>query len=81
MIALLSIALSACNWSPNKSAEPMMSEKSKILYEKAEKKIADLEEKLKDYEDKWYDKFSAMEVALSKLQSNTNAVTSMLGGM
>ena len=43
LIALLSIALSACNWSPNKSAEPKMSEKSKILYEKAEKKIADLE--------------------------------------
>ena len=43
LIALLSIALSACNWSSNKSAEPKMSEKAKILYEKAEKKIADLE--------------------------------------
>lgn len=46
LIALLSIALSACNWSPNKSAEPKMSEKSKILYEKAEKKIADVENRV-----------------------------------
>ena len=46
LIALLSIALSACNWSPNKSAEPKMSEKAKILYEKAEKKIADLENRV-----------------------------------
>ena len=50
-------------------------------YDDYTKKIAEAEEKLNDYEDKWYDKFSAMEVALSKLQSNTNAVTSMLGGM
>ena len=46
LIALLSIALSACNWSPNKSAEPKMSEKAKILYEKAEKKIADVENRV-----------------------------------
>ena len=46
LIALLSIALSACNWSPNKSAELKMSEKSKILYEKAEKKIADVENRV-----------------------------------
>lgn len=50
-------------------------------YEDYDEKIAEAEEKLSDYEDKWYDKFSAMEVALSKLQSNQNAVTSMLGGM
>lgn len=49
-------------------------------YDDYTKKIAEAEEKLNDYEDKWYNKFSAMEVALSKLQSNTNAVTSMLGG-
>ena len=44
-------------------------------------KIAELEEKLADYEDKWYKKFAAMEAAMAKSQSNTNAVTSMLGGM
>ena len=43
-------------------------------------KIADLEEKLADYEDKWYEKFAAMETTLAKMQSNTNAVTSLLGG-
>ena len=43
-------------------------------------KIAELEEKLADYEDKWYEKFAAMETALAKMQSNTNAVTSLLGG-
>ena len=50
-------------------------------YDDYTKKIKEAEEKLNDYEDKWYDKFAAMEVALSKLQSNSNAVTSMLGGM
>ena len=48
-------------------------------YEDYDEKIKEAEDKLSDYEDKWYDKFSAMEVALSKLQSNQNAVTSMLG--
>jgi flagellar hook-associated protein 2 len=43
-------------------------------------KISDLEDKLADYEDKWYSKFSAMETALAKLQSNSSAVTSLLGG-
>lgn len=43
-------------------------------------KISDLEEKLNDYEDKWYSKFSKMETALAKLQSNSSAVTSLLGG-
>ena len=50
-------------------------------YDDYTKKIKEAEDKLNDYEDKWYDKFAAMEVALSKLQSNSNAVTSMLGGM
>lgn len=50
-------------------------------YDDYTKRIKEAEEKLSDYEDKWYEKFSAMEVALSKLQSNSNAVTSMLGGM
>lgn len=43
-------------------------------------KISELEEKLNDYEDKWYSKFSKMETALAKLQSNSSAVTSLLGG-
>lgn len=50
-------------------------------YDEYTKKIKEEEQRLADYEDKWYDKFSAMEVALSKMQSNSNAVTSMLGGM
>ncbi|MBQ7920619.1 MAG: flagellar filament capping protein FliD [Lachnospiraceae bacterium] len=55
--------------------------KMKEDYNDYKSKIADLEEKLTDYEDKWYAKFAAMETALAKLQSNTSAVTSMLGGM
>lgn len=43
-------------------------------------KIAELEEKLADYEDKWYAKFAAMETAMAKMQSNANAITSLLGG-
>jgi flagellar hook-associated protein 2 len=43
-------------------------------------KIKDLEDALSAYEDKWYDKFTAMETALAKLQSNTNSITSLLGG-
>ncbi|MCR5799395.1 MAG: flagellar filament capping protein FliD [Lachnospiraceae bacterium] len=43
-------------------------------------KIADLEKKLNDYEDMWYKKFSKMETAMAKMQSNTSAITSMLGG-
>lgn len=42
-------------------------------------KISEAEDKLNDYEDRWYEKFSAMEVALSKLQSNQSTVSSMLG--
>ena len=55
--------------------------KMKSDYSDYTTKIADLEEKLLDYEDKWYAKFGAMETALAKMQSNTNAVTSLLGGM
>lgn len=51
----------------------------KSEYDDYTKKIAEAEKKVNAYEDKWYDKFSAMEVALSKLQSNQNAVSSMLG--
>lgn len=42
-------------------------------------KIKEAEKKLSAYEDKWYKKFSAMEVALSKLQSSQNTISSMLG--
>lgn len=54
--------------------------KMKADYDDYKTKIANLEEKLADYEDKWYAKFAAMETALAKMQSNTNAVTSLLGG-
>lgn len=54
--------------------------KMKEDYDDYTSKISELEEKLKDYEDKWYDKFSAMETALSKIQSSQNALTGLLGG-
>ncbi|MDO4303345.1 MAG: flagellar filament capping protein FliD [Bacillota bacterium] len=49
-------------------------------YDSYTSKIAEAEEKLQDYEDKWYKKFSAMETAMAKMQSNASAVTSLLGG-
>jgi flagellar hook-associated protein 2 len=54
--------------------------KMKTDYTDFTSKIADMEKKLNDYEDKWYKKFSKMETAMAKMQSNTNAVTAMLGG-
>ncbi len=54
--------------------------KMKSDYDDYASKIKDMEDKLADYEDKWYKKFSAMETALAKMQSNANAVTSLLGG-
>ncbi|NLL75894.1 MAG: flagellar filament capping protein FliD [Clostridiales bacterium] len=54
--------------------------KMKEDYSNYKTKIKTMEEKLKAMEDKWYAKFSAMETALAKLQSNQNAVTSLLGG-
>lgn len=54
--------------------------KMKSDYDDYKTKISDLEQKLNDYEDKWYSKFSKMETALAKLQSNSSAVTSLLGG-
>lgn len=53
----------------------------KTEYNEYNTEIKELEEKLADYEDKWYAKFSAMETALAKMQSNMSAVTSLLGGM
>lgn len=55
--------------------------KMKTDYNDYKTKIADLEEKLTAYEDKWYKKFSAMETAMAKMQSNQSAVSSMLGGL
>lgn len=55
--------------------------KMKTEYTDYTRKIAQLEAKLADYEDKWYKKFAAMETAMAKMQSNTSAVTSLLGGM
>lgn len=54
--------------------------KMKSDYDDYTSKISDLEDKLNDYEDKWYSKFSKMETALAKLQSNSSAVTGLLGG-
>ena len=54
--------------------------KMKSDYDDYKTKISELEEKLNDYEDKWYSKFSKMETALAKLQSNSSAVTALLGG-
>lgn len=49
-------------------------------YDSYTTKISEAEKKLQDYEDKWYKKFSQMETAMAKMQSNVNAVTSLLGG-
>jgi len=43
-------------------------------------KITEMEKKLNDYEDKWYKKFANMEKAMAKMQSNTSAVTALIGG-
>ena len=49
-------------------------------YDAYTEKISKQESKLNDLMDKWYKKFSAMETALSKLESKNNAVASMFGG-
>lgn len=54
--------------------------KMKEEYDEYTTKIAEAEKKLQDYEDKWYKKFSAMETAMAKMQSNASAVTALLGG-
>ncbi len=48
-------------------------------YDSYTDKIKTQEDKLNDMIDKWYSKFSAMETALSKLESKNNAVASMFG--
>lgn len=54
--------------------------KMKSDYDDYKSKIKDLEKKLAAYEDKWYKKFAAMETAMAKMQQNSSAVTSLLGG-
>ena len=54
--------------------------KMKIDYDNYTTKIKEAERKLQDYEDKWYSKFSKMETALAKLQSNSSAISGLLGG-
>lgn len=49
-------------------------------YDEYTKKIKAQETKLKALEDRYYKQFSAMEVALSKMESSKSAVASMLGG-
>lgn len=44
-----------------------------------EDEIDEWEEKLKDMEDRYYSKFSAMETALSKLNSQTSYISSLFG--
>ena len=47
-------------------------------YDDYSDKIGEAEEKLKALEDRYYDQFSAMEVALSKLNSSQSAISSLL---
>lgn len=54
--------------------------KMKEDYDSYTSKISLAEQKLQDYEDKWYKKFSKMETAMAKMQSNSSAVMSLLGG-
>lgn len=54
--------------------------KMKSDYDEYTTKIKEMEAKLNEYEDKWYRKFSKMETALAKMQSNASAVTGLLGG-
>lgn len=53
----------------------------KEQYTKYTSKIEKQEERLTAMENKWYAKFTAMETALAKLQSNQSAVSALLGGM
>lgn len=49
-------------------------------YDSYTKKIAEQEEKITAAEDKYYKQFAAMETALSKLESKSNAIAGLLGG-
>lgn len=54
--------------------------KMKEDYDDYTDKIKKQEEKLNAYMDKWYAKFSAMETALSKLESKNSSLSSLFGG-
>lgn len=45
-----------------------------------EDEIEEWEDRLADMEDSYYDKFTAMEVAMSKLQSQQSSLSSIMGG-
>ena len=47
-------------------------------YDDYKKQIADQEKKITAFEDRYYDKFAAMETALSKLQSKESAIAGLL---
>ncbi|MCM1143529.1 MAG: flagellar filament capping protein FliD [Blautia sp.] len=49
-------------------------------YEAYTEKITAQEEKLNALMDKWYSKFSKMEVAMAKLESRSSSLTSLFGG-
>lgn len=53
--------------------------KMKSDYDSYTTKIADMEEKVNDYEDRLYKQYSAMEKAMAKLQSKTNAISGLFG--
>lgn len=53
--------------------------KMKSDYDDYTKKIAELEQKLSDYEDRYYKKFSAMETAMAKLNSNQSTLSGLFG--
>ena len=54
--------------------------KMKSDYDSYTTKIADMEEKVNDYEDRLYKQYAAMEKAMAKLQSKTNALSGLFGG-
>ncbi len=49
------------------------------LLEDYEDDLETMEDRIKDLEDKYYKQFTAMETALSKLQSQSNSLASLLG--
>ena len=48
-------------------------------YNNYTKKLSDWEDKIEDYRDKYVKKFSNMETAMAKLQSQTSAMASFFG--
>lgn len=46
-------------------------------YEDYTKKISEAEDKLTEYEDKWYNKFAAMEKALAQMSSKQSAISGL----